>query len=132
MFFNSIKEINRLRKEINTLRKQINRLLSKEMSNIYLKVSVKTFSKLQFSKFKKFVTRSVFGELQLTQILNVKTYCCNFFYYFNFERDYDVSKSTNPCILLHKNINFNKNETKPKMENPTHSFRETNLTLQIR
>ena len=31
--FNSIKEINRLRKEIN-------RLLSKEMSNIYLKVTV--------------------------------------------------------------------------------------------
>ena len=33
MFFNSIKEINRLRKEIN-------RLLSKEMSNIYLKVTI--------------------------------------------------------------------------------------------
>ena len=31
--FNSIKEINRLRKEIN-------RLLSKEMSNIYLKVTI--------------------------------------------------------------------------------------------
>ena len=34
MFFNLVKEINRLRKEIN-------RLLSKEMSNIYLKVTVK-------------------------------------------------------------------------------------------
>ena len=33
MFFNSIKEINRLRKEIN-------RLLSKGMSNIYLKVTI--------------------------------------------------------------------------------------------
>ena len=33
MLFNSIKEINRLRKEIN-------RLLSKEMSNIYLKVAI--------------------------------------------------------------------------------------------
>ena len=33
MFFNSIKEINRLRKEIN-------RLLSKGMSNIYLKVAI--------------------------------------------------------------------------------------------
>ena len=30
-------------------------------------------------------------------------------------------------ILLNKNLNFNKNETKSKMENPTHSFRETNL-----
>ena len=33
MFFNLIKEINRLRKEIN-------RLLSKEVSNIYLKVTI--------------------------------------------------------------------------------------------
>ena len=56
--FNSIKEINILRKintllsnvfnsvkEINRLRK-INRLLSKGMSNMYLKVTIKTFSKL--------------------------------------------------------------------------------------
>ena len=67
MFFNSIKETNRLRKEIN-------RLLSKGMSNIYFKVTIETFSKLRFSGFKKFVTRSVFGELQFTQILlNFKT-----------------------------------------------------------
>ena len=33
MLFNSFKEINRLRKEIN-------RLLSKEMSNIYLKLTI--------------------------------------------------------------------------------------------
>ena len=33
MFFNLIKEINRLRKEIN-------RLLSEKMSNIYLKVTI--------------------------------------------------------------------------------------------
>ena len=33
MFFNSVKEINRLRKEIN-------RLLSKEVSNIYSKVTI--------------------------------------------------------------------------------------------
>ena len=59
--FNSIKEINRLRKEIN-------RLLSKEMSNIYLKVTIETFSKLRFSGIKKLISRSVFGELQLMQI----------------------------------------------------------------
>ena len=29
------------------------------------------------------------------------------------------------------NINFNKNQTKSKMENPTQSFRETNLALQL-
>ena len=54
----------------------------------------------------------------------------NFFNYFNFNRKYDGLKSKSACILLNKNINFNKNETEPKMENPTHSFRETNLALQ--
>ena len=75
------------------------------MSNIYLKVSLETFSKLQFSGFK---------------ILKI----------FNFERNY-VLKSKNPCILLNKNINFNKNETESKMANHTHSFRGTNLVLQL-
>ena len=28
-------------------------------------------------------------------------------------------------------INFNKSETELKTENPTHSFRETNLLLQL-
>ena len=63
MFFNSVKETNRLRKEIN-------RLLSKRMSK-------------------------------------------------------------SPCILFNKNINFNKNETESKMKNPTHSFTEGNLALQL-
>ena len=92
MFFKSIREIDRLRKEINRLlkkvfnsvkeinrlRKEINRLLSKEMTNIYLKVIIETFLKLRFSGFKKFVTESVFRELQLTQVsLNFKTSLCN-------------------------------------------------------
>ena len=41
MFFNSIKEVIRLSKEIYKLGKEINSLLSKEMSNIYLKVAKK-------------------------------------------------------------------------------------------
>ena len=73
MFFNLIKEINRslsnvfnsIKEITNRLRKEINRLQSKGMSNIYLNVTIETFSKLRFSGF---VTRSVFGELQLTQI----------------------------------------------------------------
>ena len=36
-----------------------------------------------------------------------------------FERNYDVLKSKSLCILLNKNINFNRNETESKMENPT-------------
>ena len=30
-----------------------------------------------------------------------------------------------------KNINFNKNETESKMENPAHDFREIDLLLQF-
>ena len=76
MFFNLIKEINSARweinkllsnvfnsnKEINRLRKEIKRLLSKGMLNTYLKVTTETFSKLWFSAFKIFVTRSVLGS----------------------------------------------------------------------
>ena len=138
MFFTSIEEIN-------TLRKEIYRLLSKGVSNIYLKITKEKFSKLRFSGFKRFVTRSVFGELQLKQIsLNFKTSCFNlkirslgakfrmaFLFFFTFERNYEVLKSKSPWILLNKYINFNKNKTKLKMENPTYSFREANLVLQL-
>ena len=113
MFFNSVKEINRLRKETN-------RLLSKGMSNIHLKVNIETFSKLRFSGFKKFVTRSVFGELRLTQIsLNFKTSCCNL--KIKSLGTKLCQKSKRPCILLNKNINFNKNETESKIKNPAHT-----------
>ena len=33
--------------------------------------------------------------------------------------------------MSNKHINFNKNQTKSKMENSTHSFREMNLVLQL-
>ena len=46
------------------------------------------------------------------------------FYYFNFETNYDVLKSKGSCILLNKNIDFKKNKTKSKLENPTYSLRE--------
>ena len=62
-------------------RKEINRLLSKRMSNIYLKVTIEKNWRSQnfdFINLKKFVTRSVFAGLLLTQIsLNSKTSCCN-------------------------------------------------------
>ena len=53
------------------------------------------------------------------------------FYYFDFERTYDVLKSKKLFILLNKNANFNKTKTELKMENPTQSFRETKLALQF-
>ena len=49
----------------------------------------------------------------------------------NFERNYNVLKPKTPCILLNKNINVNKSKGNSKMGNPTHSFRETNLVLQL-
>ena len=53
------------------------------------------------------------------------------FYYFSFERNNDMLISKSAWILLNKNINFNKNETESKMENPTRTFRITNLILQL-
>ena len=53
------------------------------------------------------------------------------FYHFSFERNYDMLISKCAWILLNKNINFNKNETESKMENPTPTFRITNLILQL-
>ena len=139
MFFNSVKEINRLRK-------QINGLLSKGMLNIYWSYYWEklTFSKLQFSKFKKLVTRSVFEELQLTQIsLNFKTSCCNLkirglgaklcvaFLLFLFWKELWRFKSNSPCFLLKKSIRFIKSKTEAKIENLTHSFGEMNFVFII-
>ena len=91
-----------------------------------MKVTIEK-SDLRFSIFKKFVSRSVFGERELTQMLNFQTCCCNLkirgrwaklcaaFLLFYFERNYEVLKS---CFLLNKNKNFNKNETNRKWKIP--------------
>ena len=43
-----------------------------------------------------------------------------------------AQRTTNSlCIVLNKSVNFNKNETESKMENPTYSFRDMNLVLQL-
>ena len=52
---------------------------------------------------------------------------CGFSIIFYFERNYGVLKSKSSCFTLNKNIIFNKNETKSKMKNSTHSFSEMNL-----
>ena len=103
-----------------------------------------TYSNFRFYKFKKFISRSVFGELQLTQIsLNFQNFLLQLknqrsgsrvwlFYYFYFETNYDVLKSKSLHFLLNENINVNKNETESKMENPTHNFRKRNLIYELR
>ena len=53
------------------------------------------------------------------------------FYYFHFERNYDLLNSKSPWILLNKNINFNNSEKESKLENPICRFREANLALQL-
>ena len=62
MFFTSIKEINWIRKEIN-------RLLSKGMLNIYLKVTLETFSKLQFHGFKNLSPGQLWGAPTYADII---------------------------------------------------------------
>ena len=39
-----------------------------------------------------------------------------FFFYFNFEKNYDVLKSMTPCLLLNKKLSFNKNENESEMQ----------------
>ena len=53
------------------------------------------------------------------------------FYYFHFERNYDVLMSKSSPILLNENVNFNKNEKQSKIVNSTHCFREKNLLLEL-
>ena len=56
----------------------MNRLISKGMSNIYLKFTIEKNWHSQNINFKKIFSRSVFGVLQLMKIsLNFKTSCCN-------------------------------------------------------
>ena len=102
MFFNSVKEIKRLRKEI-----------SKGMSNIYLKVNIEKkwrFQNFDFLKLKNWSQGADIIKFSnfLLQLKNQREQNCVWlFHYFNFERNYDGLKSKNPCILLNKNINFN-------------------------
>ena len=83
------------------------------------------YSKRRFSKFKKFVSRSVFGDFQLTQIsLNFQNFYCNLkvrglgvklyvgFLLFLFCNELWRFKVKTPCFLLNKNLNFNRNEAK--------------------
>ena len=57
------------------------------------------------------------------------------FYYFNFEKNYDVLKLKSPCILLNKNVNFNKSKTDSKMERQTLCFsscKNSKLKVKLR
>ena len=82
--------------------KETNRLISKRMSNVYLNSSY--WAKLKFSKFR--FSASIKSRLRGPGVSAYKW----LFYYFIFERNYDVLKSKILYLLMNKNINFNKNE----------------------
>ena len=102
------------------------------MSNTYLNVTIEKKWLTQNFDFKSLILNWILKLLIATKKSEVLEQSCVWlFYYFNFERNYDVSKSNGSCILLNENINFNKSKTETKMENPTHNFRETNPVLQL-
>ena len=102
------------------------------------------YSKLQFSKFKKFVFGSVFGELHPTHadFIRFAISSCNLkiivlelkllVFSTVLILKVIIRKEKSQCFLLNKNINFNKNEAESKMENSTHIFREMSLVLQFK
>ena len=108
------------------------------MSNIYLKVTIeeKNGRSPNFFLGLKNLSRGQFWGAptnnDITEssnfLLHLKIWeqNCVWLFYSNFERNY-VLKLKSPSIFLNKNINFDKNETGSRMENPTHGFRETNL-----
>ena len=107
------------------------------MSNIYLNFDFLNVKKLPSVQFWEAATHalslhSILKFLVATSISDAwEEKCVWLFHYFHFESNYGVLKSKSLCILLNKNINFDKNETESKMENPTHSFRDTSLVPQL-
>ena len=106
----------------------MNWLINKGMSNIYLKVTIEKnwrFQNFDFLSLKnlpkgQFLRSSRSGKYYWTLKLLVETRKSEvweqkyvwFFYYFNFKRNYDVSKLKSLCILLNKNISLNLIKTK--------------------
>ena len=94
MFFSSIKETNSL--------------ISKEMSNIYLKL---LFIKADVLSFWGVSTRVVIIKflnflLQLENQRSGSKTVRGFSFIFNTERNYDVLKPKNPCILVKESMLF--------------------------
>ena len=76
--------------------------------------------------------------LSLKKMLNF-SYCwksevwkqnCMQLFYFNFEKNY-VLKSRSPCILLNKNVNFNRNKQNRKWKIPHSVLERRTLCLSI-
>ena len=105
------------------------------MSNIYLKVTIEKKWRTQnfdFISSKSSSPGQFLGSSNSSRYYwTFKQNCVWFLYYSYFQRNFYILKSESLCSLLNKNMNFNKNETESKLENPTHRSREINLVLQL-
>ena len=126
---------------------EINGLLSKGMSSIYLKVTVEKKWRTQNSNFLS--SKSSFpgqflgssnscGYHWLLKLLveNLKirglvAKLCLAFLLFLFWKELWSFNVKESMLFVNKNIKFNKNETKTKIENPTHSFRKMSHVFQF-
>ena len=134
--FNSIKEINWLRKEID--------YHVKECQIFAWKLLLRHPQNFDFLGLKNLSLGQFWGALTHADIIE--------FLYFLFQLNNQTSGSKTMCgfsiililkgtmmlqslkssyILLNKNINFNKSGTESKIENPTNIVREMNLVIQV-
>ena len=94
-----------------------------------------TRSEVQFDKFKKFVSRPIFlGAPNQADIIEFSNFLLQLrnqragnktlwlFYYFYFERNYDVLKSKNIYFLWNKNVNFNKTKAESYQKKLLHTL----------
>ena len=78
------------------------------MSNIYLKVTIEKNWRSQNFDFLSLKSFSLGQSWRAPTHANIWEQNCGWlFYFFDFERNYDVLKSKSSSILLNKNINFN-------------------------
>ena len=128
MFFNSVEQINRLRKEMNTL-------LNTEMSNIYLKVTIEKkwhtqnfdFIGSKSSSPGQFLESSnsrryhwIFKLLVATWKSDVQEQNCLWLFY-----------SQRVYAFCWKNLNFNENDTESKIEIPHTVLERWTFLLQL-
>ena len=114
--------------------KEIIRLTSKEISS---SLKILDLSKLWFSKFEKFIPRSVFEAPSHAYIIEFENFLLNLkikglrvktttgYLLFQF-----WNELWNPSFLLCKNVKVNKNKIESKLEKPTHVFTYPNLKLR--
>ena len=125
--------------------KEISRLISKGMSNIYLnssyweKLTNCDFWSLKYLSPGQFLASSISHRYYWTLIflLQLKSQWslskCLCYFCIQFSKELLCFKVREFMLFFNKTVNFNKNETKLKVENPTCSFRgETCASAHMR